>query len=116
MLKSSPLIRFDGTKLLLADNALPSTPVKIVSIIGKARMGKSTFLNAFISKYTGKNSTVFTTQDGDDHCTLGIDYYYIPEKNLLLLDSQGLAHENACHDPSLLLFIYLVSNIVIFNE
>lgn len=116
MLKSSPLIRFDGTKLLLVDNALPSTPVKIVSIIGKARMGKSTFLNAFISKYTGKNSTVFTTQDGDDHCTLGIDYYYIPEKNLLLLDSQGLAHENACHDPSLLLFIYLVSNIVIFNE
>jgi len=116
MLKSSALIRFDGTKLLLADNALPSTPVKIWSIIGKARMGKSTFLNAFISKYTGKNTTVFTTQDGDDHCTLGIDYYYIPEKNLLLLDSQGLAHENACHDPSLLLFIYLVSNIVIFNE
>jgi len=116
MLKSSALIRFDGTKLLLADNALPSTPVKILSIIGKARMGKSTFLNAFISKYTGKNTTVFTTQDGDDHCTLGIDYYYIPEKNLLLLDSQGLAHENACHDPSLLLFIYLVSNIVIFNE
>ena len=116
MLKSSPLIRFDGTKLLLVDNVLPSTPVKILSIIGKARMGKSSFLNAFISKCVSKNTTVFTTQDGDDHCTLGIDYYYIPEQNLLLLDSQGLAHENACHDPSLLLFIYLVSNIVIFNE
>ena len=116
MLKSIPLIRFEGTKLLLVDNALPSTPVKILSIIGKARMGKSSFLNAFVSKYVGKNTTVFTTQDGDDHCTLGIDYYYIPEQNLLLLDSQGLAHENACHDPSLLLFIYLVSNIVIFNE
>ena len=116
MLKSSPLIRFDGTKLLLVDNVLPSTPVKILSIIGKARMGKSSFLNAFISKCVGKNTTVFTTQDGDDHCTLGIDYYYIPEQNLLLLDSQGLAHENACHDPSLLLFIYLVSNTVIFNE
>lgn len=116
MLKSIPLIRFEGTKLLLIDNALPSNPVKILSIIGKARMGKSSFLNAFVSKYVGKNTTVFTTQDGDDHCTLGIDYYYIPEQNLLLLDSQGLAHENACHDPSLLLFIYLVSNIVIFNE
>ena len=116
MLHSKPLIRFDGTKLLLVENNLPTTPVKILSIIGKARMGKSSFLNAFVSKYAGKNTTVFTTQDGDDHCTLGIDYYYIPEQNLLLLDSQGLAHENACHDPSLLLFIYLVSNIVIFNE
>ena len=116
MLTSKPLIRFDGTKLILVENELPSNPVKILSIIGKARMGKSSFLNAFISKYAGKNTTVFTTQDGDDHCTLGIDYYYIPEENLLLLDSQGLAHENASHDPSLLLFIYLVSNIVIFNE
>lgn len=116
MLSSKPLIRFNGTKLILVENDLPTTPVKILSIIGKARMGKSSFLNAFISKYNGKNTTVFTTQDGDDHCTLGIDYYYLPEHNLLLLDSQGLAHENSSHDPSLLLFIYLVSNIVIFNE
>jgi len=113
---SKPLIRFNGTKLILVENDLPTTPVKILSIIGKARMGKSSFLNAFISKYNGKNTTVFTTQDGDDHCTLGIDYYYLPEHNLLLLDSQGLAHENSSHDPSLLLFIYLVSNIIIFNE
>ena len=116
MLSSKPLIRFNGTKLILVENELPTTPVKILSIIGKARMGKSSFLNAFISKYNGKNTTVFTTQDGDDHCTLGIDYYYLPDHNLLLLDSQGLAHENSSHDPSLLLFIYLVSNIVIFNE
>jgi hypothetical protein len=116
MIHSKALIRFDGTKLLLVENDLPTTPVKILSIIGKARMGKSSFLNAFISKYSGKNTTVFTTQEGDDHCTLGIDYYYIPEHNVLLLDSQGLAHENASHDPSLLLFIYLVSNIIIFNE
>jgi len=116
MLSSKPLIRFNGTKLILVENELPTTPVRILSIIGKARMGKSSFLNAFISKYNGKNTTVFTTQDGDDHCTLGIDYYYLPEHNLLLLDSQGLAHENSSHDPSLLLFIYLVSNIIIFNE
>jgi hypothetical protein len=116
MLKSKPLIRFDGTKLILVEHELPSNPVRILSIIGKARMGKSSFLNAFISKYASKNTTVFTTQDGDDHCTLGIDYYYIEEYNLLLLDSQGLAHENACHDPSLLLFIYLISNVIIFNE
>jgi hypothetical protein len=113
---SKPLIRFEGSKLILVANDLPKDPVKILSIIGKARMGKSTFLNAFISKYTGENRVIFTTQDGDEHCTLGIDYYYIPEYNLLLLDSQGLAHDNSSHDPSLLLFIYLVSNLVIFNE
>jgi len=116
MIQSRPLIRFDGPKLVLVENDLPKTPVKVLSIIGKARMGKSTFLNTFITHYTGDNRTIFATQDGDDHCTLGINYYYIAEHNLLLLDSQGLAHENSSHDPSLLLFIYLVSNIIIFNE
>jgi GTPase SAR1 family protein len=113
---SKPLIRFDGPKLVLVENDLPKKPMKVLSIIGKARMGKSTFLNTFITHYTGENSIIFTTQDGDEHCTLGINYYYIPEHNLLLLDSQGLAHENSSHDPSLLLFVYLVSNIIIFNE
>ena len=116
MLQSKPLIRFDGPKLVLVENDLPKKPMKVLSIIGKARMGKSTFLNTFITHYTGENTIIFTTQDGDDHCTLGINYYYIPEHNLLLLDSQGLAHENSSHDPSLLLFIYLMSNIIIFNE
>lgn len=116
MIQSKALIRFDGPKLVLVENDLPKAPMKILSIIGKARMGKSTFLNTFITNYTGENRIVFATQDGDDHCTLGINYYYIPEHNLLLLDSQGLAHENSSHDPSLLLFIYLVSNMIIFNE
>jgi len=115
-LESKPLIQFDGTKLKLVAENLPSTPVKIISIIGKARMGKSSFLNAFVSKYKEENYNIFTTQQGIDHCTLGIDYCYIPEKNIIILDSQGLAHGDARHDPALLLFIYLVSNVVVFND
>ena len=114
--KSKPLIRFDGTKLVLVDHALPNTSVKVVSILGKARMGKSSFLNTFISKYAQEDSVIFTTQDGIEHCTLGIDYCYIPEENVLLLDSQGLASGDARHDPALLLFIYLISNVIVFND
>lgn len=115
-LESKPLIHFDGTKLVLVADNLPTTPVKIISIIGKARMGKSSFLNAFVSKYRQENYNIFTTQQGIEHCTLGIDYCYIPEKNIMILDSQGLAHGDARHDPALLLFIYLVSNVVVFND
>lgn len=115
-LESKPLIHFDGTKLKLVAENLPSTPVKIISIIGKARMGKSSFLNALVSKYRQGNYNIFTTQQGIEHCTLGIDYCYIPEKNIMILDSQGLAHGDARHDPALLLFIYLVSNVVVFND
>jgi hypothetical protein len=102
--------------LILVDDKLPNTSVKVVSILGKARMGKSSFMNTFVSKYAQENSTIFTTQDGIEHCTLGIDYCYIPEENLLLLDSQGLASGDARHDPALLLFIYLVSNVIVFND
>jgi GTPase SAR1 family protein len=115
-LNSKPLIQFDGTKLKLVADNLPTTPVKIISIIGKARMGKSSFLNALVSKYRQENYNIFTTQQGIEHCTLGIDYCYIPEKNIMILDSQGLAHGDARHDPALLLFIYLVSNVIVFND
>jgi hypothetical protein len=113
---SKPLIRFDGTKLILVDDTLPNKSVKVVSILGKARMGKSSFLNTFVSKYAQEDSVIFTTQDGIEHCTLGIDYCYIPQENLLLLDSQGLASGDARHDPALLLFIYMISNVIVFND
>jgi hypothetical protein len=113
---SKSLVTFDGTKLKLIETLTLAPTVKVVSILGKARMGKSTFLNAFVSKCTKTNSQVFTTADGIEHCTYGIDYCYIPEQNLLLLDSQGLANGDARHDPALLLFIYLVSDVVIFND
>jgi len=112
-----PFVKFIENKLRLEDVPLDSMKdVKVVSILGKARMGKSTFLNAMVSKVTQENHTVFATQGGIEHCTYGIDYCFLPEKNLVLLDSQGLANGDASHDPALLLFIYMISDVIIFND
>jgi len=111
-------VKFDGTKLKLEKELkIPSLEsVKVLSILGKARMGKSTFLNTIISKLTNTNTKVFNCQTGIGHCTIGIDYCFLPDHNLLLLDSQGLANGDAQHDPALLLFIYLISDVIIFND
>ena len=102
---------------LISDIDIPAgTQLRVMSILGKARMGKSTFLNAIVSHLKGGNAKPFATQDSDEHCTRGIDYYYCEEERLLLLDCQGLALEDSSHDPALLLFAYLISDIIIFNE
>ena len=89
--------------------------LRVLSILGKARMGKSTFLNAIASRLTAVKAP-FETRDDEHHCTHGVNYYYCKDQNLLLLDSQGLALEDSSHEPTLLLFLYLVSDIVIVNE
>lgn len=117
-LQAKPFVKFDGTKLLLQfqNDNLDLSSVKVLSILGKARLGKSTFLNTIVSKLTQSNAKVFNCKTGTDHCTYGIDYCFLPEQNLLLLDSQGLANGDASHDPALLLFLYLVSDVLIFND
>ena len=116
--EAKPFVKFDGTKLRLEPiEGIPNLEsVKVLSILGKARMGKSTFLNAIVSKLQEDNVKVFNCQTGIEHCTIGVDYYYLPDHNLLLLDSQGLANGDAQHDPALLLFIYLISDVIIFND
>jgi len=115
---SSPFVKIVDDKLTIqtAVDIPDSESIRVVSILGKARMGKSTFLNAIVSKLGGVNKKPFATQDNDEHCTRGIDSYYCAEQKLLLLDCQGLALEDSSHDPALLLFAYLISDIIIFNE
>ena len=114
---STPLVKIAGKHLSLIDSSqIPEEgSLRIVSILGKARMGKSTFLNAILNRI-GNSQKAFQTQDNDEHCTRGIDYYFCKEQRLLLLDCQGLSLEDSSHDPQLLLFAYLVSDIIIFNE
>ena len=114
---STPLVKIAGKHLSLIDiSQIPNEgSLRIVSILGKARMGKSTFLNAILNRI-GDTKKAFQTQDNDEHCTRGIDYYFCKERRLLLLDCQGLSLEDSSHDPQLLLFAYLVSDIIIFNE
>jgi hypothetical protein len=115
---SQPFVKIDGRQLQLKANLnFPALgAVKVVSILGKARMGKSSFLNCIASHLTKTNKKIFSSLGGFDHITKGIDYYHMPDQNLLLLDSQGLAYEDCSHDPMLLLFVYLVSDVIVFNE
>ncbi len=91
-------------------------PIRVISILGKARMGKSTFLNCLISYFTDTDAYVFPTQENDEHCTQGIDMYILREKNLIFLDCQGVEYDDSSQDSKLLLLAYLLSDIVIFNE
>jgi guanylate kinase len=93
-----------------------TTPVKIISVIGKARTGKSTLMNLLISKWSNSNTTVFKMNDTGDHCTNGVDYYYIKHLNIILLDFQGIYLGDSSQDSKLLLLAYLLSDVIIFNE
>lgn len=88
-------------------------PLIIISIIGEARMGKSTFLNTLISHKINGNMKIFNTSSKISHCTVGIDMYHYDD--YLFLDFQGISYENSNFDVKLLLIAYLVSNIIICN-
>ena len=93
-----------------------SAPVKVISVIGKARGGKSSFMNLLISKWSNVNTTIFKMGDNGDHCTNGVDYYYIKQLNIILLDFQGIYLGDSSQDSKLLLLAYLLSDVIIFNE
>ncbi len=90
--------------------------IKVVSVIGKARGGKSTLLNLLLSKWNDSNQTIFKMSASGEHCTNGIDYYYCEDENIMLLDFQGIYLGDSSQDSKLLLIAYLLSDIIIFNE
>lgn len=115
---ASPFVKIHEDRLTQVGNVgIKGDPrIRVISILGKARMGKSTLLNSIVSFLTQKNCAPFQTQDDDEHCTRGIDSYFLEKEGLVLLDCQGLSLEDSSHDPALLLFAYMVSDIIIFNE
>ncbi len=113
---SEKLINIDNDKLELNKINTNNSNIKIISILGDARMGKSTLLNCIISKYTNSNNNIFRTSSTLDHCTQGIDCVFIPELNILFCDVQGLKVGNSANDPKLLLITYLMSDIIIFTQ
>jgi 5-methylcytosine-specific restriction endonuclease McrA len=110
------LISIEDNKLSLEEILTNNKNIKVISILGEARKGKSTLLNTIISSYTRSNQTIFKTSKSLDHCTQGIDYLHIPELNLVFCDVQGLKVGNSANDPKLLLITYLMSDIIIFTQ
>jgi len=80
--------------------------IKVISIIGKARTGKSTFLNCLLTYWKSDTQNIFTMSSSGKHCTNGIDIYNIQEQGIILLDFQGIYLGDSSNDPKLKLLAY----------
>ena len=108
ILELSPTINFPAN----------DKPLSVLALIGPARRGKSTLLNCIISSLLKGNYSLFETSDTDEHCTYGIDYAVVETegKNILFFDVQGMGLHDSSNDCKILLYIYLIADIIIFNE
>lgn len=97
-------------------------PCIVISMIGTARVGKSTFINAFLSYLLNDNTPIVKTTSSSTHCTLGIDLIkctcstHTDNFDLIILDCQGLMYEDSKSDDKLLAIIYLLSGIVVYHD
>jgi hypothetical protein len=108
----------DNNIVLNNDFTKLDKPLKIISFLGNARIGKSTLLNCYVSNKIKKNTKIFNTSKSlEQHCTSGIDMLCLEMSNynLILLDVQGLDLNDSKDDCKLMLFIYMISNLIIFN-
>ena len=89
----------------------------VITMIGCARIGKSTYINAFLSHLLKRNIDIAKTSTSFQHCTTGVDYIYVSydDINIIVLDSQGLNYDDSKYDDKILTFLYSVSNIMIFH-
>lgn len=113
------LISINDNNIVLNNEFMKSTkPLKIISFLGNARIGKSTLMNCYISNKVNNNMKIFNTSKSlEQHCTSGIDMLCLEMNNynLVLLDVQGLDLNDSKDDCKLMLFIYMISNLIIFN-
>lgn len=120
--ESSKFINIKQAKLNLLDEISDlnlNKELVVVSFLGKARIGKSTLMNCFVSHLTNSNLKIFNTSNSvKEHCTSGIDFLSIETetKTILLLDIQGLDFKDSKDDCKLMLFVFMISNIIIYNE
>ena len=120
--ESSKFININKAKLNLLDEISDlnlNKELVVVSFLGKARIGKSTLLNCFVSHLSDSNLKIFNTSNSvKEHCTSGIDFLSIETetKTILLLDIQGLDFKDSKDDCKLMLFVFMISNIIIYNE
>lgn len=109
------LIRFDNQGIQLETNTATSIQYdkKVITMMGKARTGKSTFLNLLINYLQGDTKGIFQSNQSIEHCTHGVNMFQT--RNMTLMDCQGLEYQDSHNDVDLSLFAYMVSNVMIFN-
>jgi hypothetical protein len=90
----------------------------VISMLGCARVGKSTFINALISYIFKEDTYITETSRESTHCTVGIDYICLEYNDiqLIILDCQGLNHADSKNDDKLLSFIYSISNLIVYHD
>uniref|UniRef100_A0A5K3FFU0 GBP domain-containing protein n=1 Tax=Mesocestoides corti TaxID=53468 RepID=A0A5K3FFU0_MESCO len=97
----------------------PDQRLKTLAIVGNTGDGKSHTLNyAFCGGASrGKTGEVFITSASPSTCTLGVWAAYEPERNYLLLDTEGLlgASSNPNKQRRLLLKVFAVADVVVYR-
>ena len=112
---SQPLLTFnhDGIKLDKAIAGSLQYKHKVITMMGKARTGKSTFLNLLVNYLSDDTRPIFESNQSIEHCTHGVNVFQT--RNMTLMDCQGLEYQDSHNDVDLSLFAYMVSNVMIFN-
>lgn len=98
-------------------------PCKVVTIIGNARCGKSAFLNCLTTYFNRKTTKTdlapFTSQSSkQSNCkdvTVGANGFYMDAYKTLFIDMQGINGIYSDADPLVMLFCYLISDLLIIN-
>lgn len=80
-------IEFDSDNKIVLNTTITDTDIKysnciVISMLGSARVGKSTFINGFLSYLFQTNVSLAQTANECDHCTIGIDYISFVTSNL----------------------------------
>jgi len=109
----------DGKIDLLYKIELPinNKPISVISILGAPKSGKSIFANCIATSILKTNFNLFNTKT-DINLNYGIEYVLIEtrERNILILDIIEKKDRDLSSTIKILLFVYLVSDIILYNE
>lgn len=82
--------------------------------MGATRIGKSTLLNALVSRSAGRHLAPFTVGASETAVTQGIDVFSAPESGIAFLDVEGIGAHGASYDARLLALPIVVSDVVVY--
>jgi hypothetical protein len=109
----------DGKIDLLYKIELPinNKPISVISILGAPKSGKSILANCIATSILKTNFNLFNTKT-DINLNYGIEYILIEtrERNILILDIIEKKDRDLSSTIKILLFVYLVSDVILYNE